>query len=624
MAIEEVPGLRRTKSLKTFPSLRKRRDSAYDELNCLPMVRPIKHTLIQLRIDSEEARIRTAAVPRTLEPRLRSSRETWPPLREKMPGSYAFDEAPTLTKTPWEYNRARRPPSQWSRSTGRSSLSEDKFAQLPREIMHCILDQLRGSHFDGARLHFMDLRTDLRNLCTVDKHWHRAAREHLYREIWLPQHGEPQRSRLLPWKKKTRLQLLQSTLEEAPGLARLVRRLRIPFSLSAELDVETFLLPTARKDGALSVISEIVRACPNLRALFGHYPIAFDRTTELYDALASREELREHVWHFSQHFSRPRSFGRCYEQWRSLETLVLWDDVSQPGYLEPGSVSAVVQRLPSLKHLMIKGLSRSDVHNGTLLMLPALKSLRLEDVAGVTDHGIEQLAHSRLAMSLENLSLTGLELTSLRTIQAIFASFHRLKRFALVQRTTPELQGVLSVSRGRFSLASSTLESLHWHAMVPGNALAILANEMAAGKFPKLRKVKVPYDYDGAIQGLSRPVLQRPFTADELGELAQARSHGSDHRMSTKSMQFEALIRAKRSRREPSAFSVVIHDEDQRLCQTHVLGSYLGNLASKIKYSLEPDVQGSSYAQAQIDELSRQQVFNGGRAENVVGLETLF
>lgn len=638
--MEGPPRLRRSKSLKTALSPRTRRDSVLDNEEALPPPRPAKPTLIQLHVASDDTNPRPPSAGDRLRPSaslaVPSPRNTWPQgLRERRPGTYAFNEIPTLTKTPWEQNRALRSAPKRSQSTTRSSHINQTFSRLPREILHCVLDHLKDLHRTKSQLDVTGHRAALAGLCVANKQWHRVAREHLYREIWLPWNGAAGAQRRGGHHSRSthRLNLLLRTLQEAPGLAHLVKRLCIPSSMTYKLDCELFLDSGVSESPSRLIIPTlcaIIRKCANLQSLSGHHFLALDRTTDFLRALASRHELREHVWILPPSASDwrelvlPGAFVDGHAQWRQLETLVLYREGTKSELLGPGTVTALLQRLPSLKHLFIQGLSRAEFHNGTVLMLPPLKSLRLEELPGITDHGLQQLVHSRIAMSLENLFLVGLELTSLRTVQSLLDNLPRLKRFSLMQKTSLELHEAFNFTGSSFSLASTTLERLHWNTLLPGNATAILANAIAAGKFPRLRSVKVPCDDDGAIQKLCRPIQQRSITGDEARthvETLNARSAGLEYRKTAKFLEMEAQLRAKRARKD-SVFSVTVEDEEG-VEQFQWVGSYLGSIASRIEYLIEPDVEGAPFAHARMEDLHRLPKEEGG-LEQVVGSDVLF
>ena len=74
---------------------------------------------------------------------------------------------------------------------------------------------------------------------------------------------------------------------------------------------------------------------------------------------------------------------------------------------------------------------------------------------------------------------------------------------------------------------------------------------------------------------------------------------------------------------------VVVQDENEAIQQKHTIGSFLGNIGSRIEYSLEPAFEGTDDAIAQIGEVSmperaklRQQRDSG--EEQMLSLDVLF
>jgi hypothetical protein len=126
--------------------------------------------------------------------------------------------------------------------------------------------------------------------------------------------------------------------------------------------------------------------------------------------------------------------------------------------------------------------------------------------------------------------------------------------------------------------------------------VTILANSIASGRFPNLRKVKVPCDFDGAIQRLCRPISLLPLTPEDTDFLEVLENHWGYFR-SLRYSQLHAQIRIRECRKQPSV-NVVVKDEDNNVQHEHAIGSYLGNIASNIEYSLEPAVEGTSTALA--------------------------
>ncbi|TKA71316.1 hypothetical protein B0A55_07133 [Friedmanniomyces simplex] len=635
---DELPKtrLKRSKSLKNLLSRTRKAPSVQDE-ELLPC-RPVKQPFAQVHTTSDDIHLRpTDGAPGVPQRTSSQQRNTWPTShKERNPGSYNFDTVPHLVRTPWESERrmSRRPQSQRLPVKDMRPLPRRIFEQLPREIYHCILDHLETQHTARATVDVLGLQSSLKALLLVNRRWHRAAREHMYREILLPSNDDLPKRALSLRSSNTRLKMLLRTLEESAALASMVRHLRVTASLACTLD---------RADGSLvdrratySIMADIINHCPNLELISGYSPAVRDSVdTKLFIPLAVRSGLKSHAWNIQAaqlggglvpDFD-PMDFVECHDDWRSLETLVL---CSSPDLdLGIGMVSAVLQRLPSLKHLMLSRLNRHDFHNGTLMTLPALRSLRLDNLEGLTDHGIEQLAHTRTAMSLESLSLVGLELTSLRTFQQLLANLGRLRKFVLVQDTSPEmLPGMQATSSGT-ALASASLQYLHWDILVAGTSTALIANSIASGRFPSLTKVKVPGDYEGAIQALCRPIAQETLDASDL-ELID-RFNSDRYERFLRLSQIQAQLRVRESRQQPS-FNVVVHDENKRISATHVIGGYLGDMESKIEYSLEPDVEGSHYSLIDFGDVEmpkavyekRNEMDRSVRGEQLLDLSTLF
>lgn len=598
---------------------------------------------MQFHIASDDLAFRTSrgeaasAAPASTRATSPRQRNTWPTSpSEYKAGSHRFDSVPTLVPTPWELERSsQRPRVQRPQVRDHKAFPRRIFEQLPREIYDCVLRQLEATH--TVSLGTVDVasrQADLRCLLFVDKRWHHVAREHLYHQIWLPKDEERQPARpLLFSRSRTRLRLLLRTLTDSPGLASLVRHLRVTADLAALLD--TVERSAGARRSAYEALTQIISQCPNLETLSGYYPIICDEMgIKLALSLAQCPRLAAHVWNLQAAqlgSARLRQFGAgelisCHQAWSSLETLALCSAADL--ILGPGVISAIILHLPSLRHLMLSRLSKQDFHNGTLVCLPAVASLRLEHMEGVTDQGVEQLAHSRTVLSLKSLSLIGLELTSLRIVQALLRNMCVLRRFRLVQDTAPEFQPGIESASVMGDFESDTLQYLHWDVLVSGSATTLLANSIASGRFPALRKVKVPCDYDGAIQAICRPLVQQPLNADDVNSLN--RSDDGRYERALRLSRIQAQLRVRQSRRQPS-FSVIIQDEDDRVQHTHTIGSYLGSVTSRIEYSLGPDIEGSPDALAQFRDVEsprwdcgKENEGRSGNGERLLDLSVLF
>ncbi|KAK3111011.1 hypothetical protein LTR53_014139 [Teratosphaeriaceae sp. CCFEE 6253] len=640
MAIDAQPekGLKRRKSLKDILSRARKAPTAEDE-ELLPC-RPVKQPFAQVHATSDDLHLRpTDNTPATPRGALSPQRHTWPTTQsERYPGSYNFESVPHLVPTRWESDRrsSRRVQSMKRPLINLRPLPARVFEQLPREIYHCILDHVENSHAGTSTMDVLGRHASLKALLLVNRRWHRAAREHTYREIWLPNNEEMGKRTFSLQRAQTRLRMLLRTLAESSAMASMVRQLRVTADLACMLDGVG--CTAAERRATYALVADIINHCQNLESLTGYTPSIRDGvSTKLFAPLAVRSCLKSHAWNVqaTQLGAKPVpdfdpvDLVECHDDWHQLETLAL---CSSP-YLDLGigMVSAIMQRLPNLQHLMLSGLFRQDFHNGTLVTLPALRSLRLDHLEGLTDHGVEQLAHTHTGSSLESLSLVGLELTSLRTIQQLLAHLSRLRKFVLVQDTSPEMLPGMQATTASTALASASLEYLHWDVLVPGTGTALIANSMASGRLPSLRRVKVPSDYDGAIQALCRPIVQQTLDATDLELLERFNKNSDRYERFLRVAQIQAQLRVRESRQQ-SNFNVVVHDEHKRVSATHTIGGYLGDLGSKVEYCLEPDVEGSHDALIDFADVEapkavyerRNEMARSVRGEQLLDLRMLF
>jgi hypothetical protein len=530
--------------------------------------------------------------------------KTWPDRpRQGKPRYYSFDQHPTLIRTPWEADRSQRN-SQSQRT--RHQLPARVFEQLPHEIYSCILGHLEATYTNGAMVNVSEQKRALRLICLTSKRWAKVGIEHLYRDLWLPSSTSSHKRarRFSMAKPKSRLELLVRTLSEAPSLSFLIRRMHITGALAREL--ESTETSQAQHRVAYRLLRYVVEICPEVELITGFNPPATREYAEWHKLLLTCERINAYAWQLDLKHSPIFSMGQfvdLHDKWQWLETLVLCKTDSSDGIVGPGIISAVTTRLWSLKHLMINGFNKQDFHNGTLLALKPLQSLRLENLEGITDQGIFQLSQSRNAFSLESLSLIGLELASLRAIQALLTNLTRLCRFRLIQKTSPTLLTGSSTHNRCNALASPTLNHLHWDTLITGPALDSLAHSLKIGLFPRLQTLKAPSDPDGTLQALCRPLPRQLITSSDLAFLESV-----DQDRYTRSLRLsrlQAQLRVRETRRRPS-LSVVVSDE-LRTRQTHVIGAYLGDVRSRVKYVLEPDVEGENEALASLEGVLRRE-----------------
>ncbi|EME41436.1 hypothetical protein DOTSEDRAFT_73749 [Dothistroma septosporum NZE10] len=545
---------------------------------------------------------------------------TWPATIEGYrPGSFNFDTVHTFVKTPWGLERTILG-TRWSKSSaGSSALRPQVFMQLPSEIYQCIIDHLENVHTERIKVDVAGMQTDLRSLCLVSKTWHRIAADQLYRELWLPSNRAPTKRRWSKEHRPSRLQLLIGTLKVSPGLAMVTQKLHITAALAQELQSE---ISSGFDTGpTVGTLQALIRLCYNMEHISGYVIPAATQTIGLMDALAMRTHLKSHTWRLESKRSLPSlpEFIYSHDHWPKLSTLVISADIGVD--LGGVAVSIVLSRLPCLKHLVLSGLHHDDYHDTTLMTLPSLRSLRLEKLEGLTDQGIGQLAYSRLAPYLESLTLVDLELASLQTIQSLLWHLTRMKRFTFVQETSPEPQVGIRSMNTPIRLGSSALHHLHWDCIDHGTALSCFAAAIQANHFPKLTTIKAPCDYDGTIQSLCRPIAHTKLTHDDVLFLAvrTKQRYTRDLRAS----QVQAQLRIRERSRRPS-FNVIVQDERMKVCSTHVIGSILGNMDSKIEYDLNPGVEGGKTALVELHDVMLPKPASLGRTEQRRDVGVLF
>lgn len=526
------------------------------------------------------------------------------------PRYYAFDHGPALTTTARETDLSKRVSPLWWAGSGQKRAKSDElpahvFEQLPHEIYSCILGHLLATYTDGPKVDVSGRKRAIRTICLTSKRWAKVGIEHMYRDLWLPSSvvSSKRGRRFSMARPKSRLELLLRTLDEAPSVWLLIRRIHITGALARELDgIDT---SDAQRKAAHNMVRQVMQICTEVELITGYNPPATREHAEWYKLLFSRGRINAHAW--SLNLRKPLVFSiglftDIHEKWQRLETFVLCKTDSSDRTLGLGIISALTNSLWSLKHLMISGFGKDDFHNGTLLALKPLQSLRLENLEGVTDQGIFQLSQSRNAFSLESLSLIGLELASMRTIQALLENMPRLRRFRLVQDASPTLLMGSGPQNRRNALASASLEYLHWDTLLPGPATESLAQSIRIDSLPSLRTLKSPCDPNGSLQALCRPILGRSLTTDDLTFLDSV-----DQNRYTRSLRLSRLqahLRIRDTRSEPS-LSVVVPGEEEQTEQTDVVGSYLGDVTSRIEYVLEPDVQGEQEALAMLGHITK-------------------
>lgn len=364
-----------------------------------------------------------------------------------------------------------------------------------------------------------------------------------YTRIHIVGNDSPAQLKKYRTKRGSRLKLLRRTLRERKLVANLVRELRVP-----QLD----LLFTTTKQSAQwqeyrDLVASVVMVCPNLERLLGlsiPYHHEFDRLTH---ALSTRKKLKEHTWVLGEaaevaevsprSTSCPGSLGpsqmfeflEYHVSWSNLETLMLYG-LNGNGALEPSIFLRMFDLLPSLRNLCIASFNEDAFADSTLLCLPALESLRLENLPGVTDAGLAQYTSRPESQSLKSLVLVEQNVESVLVISKILASLRQLERFKFIQT---EKCPILPDEGMVFQpvMASASLKYLHWDVACPDPGTALtqldslpfhdppqfsdtpnshLAQSILSAGFPNLETLRAPNDVEppGALQAVCKPILK--------------------------------------------------------------------------------------------------------------------
>lgn len=397
-----------------------------------------------------------------------------------------------------------------------------------------------------------------------------------------------------------RLKLLRRTLRERRVLAHHVREIKIP-RLQPDGEVA--------EGKTLNLVASLVMACPNLERLVGFYPVyghSFDRLTY---ALSTRPRLKDHVWIIGENSAitqRSRKqvppglmdleqvdqFLHCHDAWDALSTLFLLSH--KQGVLERDIFVQTLHRLPSLQHLCISNFDMDDFDDVTLQLLPPLQSLRLQDLPGVTFWGLSEFSRIRSSQCITQLALIHLDIMYLSAISNILLHLTSLKRFTLVQESSPEVAAGELVFQP--VVASQQLQYLHWDILLPGSGNENLASSICAGGFPALRTLRTPSDHDGLLQMACRPRAQIVLPSDKYSKAYRA-SNESNSDVLARTL-FTARKQAQKrieDARKAAMFRVVI-EEDGVVQEAFDIEGYMGTLGSKITYNLDSDVPGSDSA----------------------------
>ncbi|RMZ71430.1 cyclin domain F-box [Pyrenophora seminiperda CCB06] len=432
------------------------------------------------------------------------------------------------------------------------------------EVYDCIVAQLEQIYMhnnDDQACPSCYLR-DLHSLTRTSRVWSRAANATLYTKPLVFTNKEHGKLPKLNINGTSRLKLLRKTLRENVGLGRRVRELHV-FDFQA-----LYLNASIEREEIANAVASLVMACPSLERLVGfHTPFAhgFDR---LSYALSTRTCLKERVWMLTDrkeeygeyygeddewllrtgHFVREKSdptddFLDLNSKHRFLAALVL-DQEPDPSStpLNYRAVVGAFKGFPYLRNLSVSGLAETSFTNMALHAIPDnLQALRLEDLPGVTEKGIQRFAASPQAISIKKLALIDMGISSLVTVADILSPhFASLQRFTLVQDAAPTLDGARCMPQ----LRSHSLRYLHWELRceasplpaltlpasvnsstwsppfattpepLPCIATSLLADAIKSHALPSLTRIRIPHDPQGTIQALCKPLATALLPSD--------------------------------------------------------------------------------------------------------------
>lgn len=468
------------------------------------------------------------------------------PFRQSMPG--------------WQ-----RRPEMIKQTRLRSPGPDELFNELPREVLQLILDYLKRLHLDKGSSCATCWMRDCCSIAMCNKKWLQAAKEILYEDIQLVGPDSAQQKKKYKGVYSTRLVLLRRSLRTDPKLAERVRFLKVP-ALPDDAPIEA--------ERYHDIVASVVMACPKLERLEGFYPTYNHSESRLFDALTSREKLKDMTWvidatptdherkgHQSQ--SRPprsknrqssfdesssklhsnpynyliaplaNQFVECHLNWRNLSHLTIHCLPGANLHTPNGLINVVLTYLTSLESLYLSHLSASSFDDNYLAALPRrLRKLSISHCPGITTAGLSMFAAQESAQDLETLTLIHQNVHSLPAILRIFSKLSKLTTFSLVQAMAPTLPDDICVWLMPY-LASRSIKTLHWDifesTLGETKADDILARSISANGFPSLRTLRAPCDPDGLFQSICKPQERVDLPGDRYrnGVVRQALTLGA-------------------------------------------------------------------------------------------------
>ena len=562
------------------------------------------------------------------------------------------------------------------------------FRKLPNDILLMMLRELKTSHLQVGSLSCATCwMRDLVNIGLSSKKWWSVAQIMLYEDIQLNGCDSVNHTKKkFKIKHGTRLKLLRRTLRARPDLADYVKSLKVPSLPDTAVGKEEV-------DDYMNLVSSLIMACPNLERLPGFYP-AYDHSfSRFMHAMSTKSKLKEAVWIINPSpFQRQRRYNlaedsqvatsilapayllpeQCvgflnyHSNWPNLKTLFLHCNTG--GTIDCLLFGDVCRQLPNLECLHISSFPIPSFNDTALSNLPPLKSLRLDNLPGITAAGLSSFVSSPSAANLEHLSLISIPLKSLPTLSRLLSRLRNLTHLTLSQAPSPALPPEEDIVLHPY-LGSASLEYLHWEITNPydDKATDILAKSIQFSGFPALRTLRAPTDFDGQLQKLCKPRIKIELPGDRYrnlgppGRFAMPTSQsmpniptksslGHSHSSSSSSTFLKTSSRSSFSMNKDSTFVldgyqdhrekgmsllsarrmaqqriegalsipkflILIWGEDGDLIERQTAGGYLGLIQSKILYTLRPDIDGMDEAVVTVDGIGG--LLDGGEETHV-------
>ncbi|KPM43834.1 hypothetical protein AK830_g2716 [Neonectria ditissima] len=567
-------------------------------------------------------------------------------------GKTSLDSAESTAKWRPEYLYQRPMPIKRQAPVRPTLQPNELLARLPGEVLGLILAKLRDLHLgprnDSCATCWM---RDVCNVSSASRKWYKAARIALYDDIQLVGADSAAHKKKYKLNQGARVRLLRRSLRANPQLAAIVRVLKVP---APELPVKGSNIPDYD-----DLVASLVMACPNLESLLGPTTTYDHSFKKIFHALSTRPNLKQMSWliHTSPHQKHQRiqsstqqlglvmpgelmpfqeaAFLNHHDNWSNLESLTIH---CFPGAaLAPeGLLTKALEYLPSLKHLHLCNIPANGFTDTNLVALPALKTLTLSGITGITSNGLSAFATRANSLSLRKLHLRHTPLTSLAALARMLSNLCSLTTFSLVQACSPVMPEEDSFALWMMPyLASNNLKTLHWditaHGLSVNAADDILSRSIAAGGFPALRTIRVLNDPDGVFQDLCYPMEridlhtdrfrtpEKPrdmpgfgfnsssnsspisptrylFKSSSNNSIASVQTpqsptgsgrHPPCTNLHAARLAAQARLEAAHSR---PRFTVNVIEEDGTTTETFSMAGFIGTAGSVIKYHLLPDV----------------------------------